>query len=62
MSKRGIEVPDVIRVLTRGLVIFHELKSDLLWRVEGTDVDGRQLQVHAAVFEDAIAIKIVTAF
>jgi hypothetical protein len=62
MEARGINASDVMKVLTKGRVIFHELKRDLLWRVEGRDIDGRRLQVQVAVYEDAIAIKIVTAF
>ncbi len=62
MAARGVSAPDVITALTNGQVTLHELKRDLLWRVEGLDVDGRPLTVIVTVYENEITIKIVTAF
>lgn len=62
MRERGITAPDVIKVLTKGQVTLHEMKEDLLWRVEGRNVDGEGLEVVVAVYQDIIEIKVVTAF
>jgi len=62
MKARDIVAADVIHALTKGRVILHELKADLLWRVEGKDLDGAPLRVIAAVYEDAIEVKVVTTF
>jgi hypothetical protein len=35
---------------------------DLVWRVEGTDIDGERIQVLLTVYEMEIRIKIITAF
>jgi len=45
-----------------GQVTLHEQKQDLLWRVKGTDVDGNEIQVVAAVFDETITVKVVTTF
>ena len=45
-----------------GQVVLHEQKKDLLWRVEGRDVDGNKIEVVVAVHEEAITIKVVTTF
>jgi hypothetical protein len=37
-------------------------KKDICWRVEGTDLDGRRIQVVVAVYEEAIKIKVITVF
>jgi hypothetical protein len=62
MQERNIHAEDVIHALTNGQVMFHETKEDILYRVDGTDLDGKRLQVQVAIYEDIIAIKIVTAF
>lgn len=62
MAERGIEAADVERVLTRGQVVLEERKQDILWRVVGTDVDGRRIEIVAAVSETEIVIKVVTVF
>lgn len=63
LAKDGWTADDVRYVLmTNGQVTLHEIKRDLLWRVEGKDIDGKRIQVVAAVFETAIKIKIITAF
>jgi hypothetical protein len=53
---------DVKFALTNGQVVLHEQKRDLLWRVEGTDIDGGKIRVVVAVNEMAIEIKVVTTF
>lgn len=45
-----------------GQVILHEQKQDLLWRVKGRDIDGNEIRVVVAVYEEAIIIKVVTTF
>jgi hypothetical protein len=63
LAKDGRTADDVrYALMTNGQVTLHELKQDLLWRVEGRDIDGKRIQVVAAVFETAIKIKIITAF
>lgn len=62
MVARGISAPDVEFALTNGQVTLHEQKKDELWRVEGRDLDGRRLKVIVAVYEEAIEIKVITAF
>jgi hypothetical protein len=46
----------------KGQVILEELKADVLWRVEGRDLDSAPLRVVVAVYEEAIKIKVVTTF
>jgi hypothetical protein len=62
MAARNINAEDVIHALTNGHVTLEEMKQDVLWRVEGKDIDGNRLQLVVAVFEETITIKIVTAF
>jgi hypothetical protein len=62
MAKRGIHAQDVVNALITGQVLFHEIKEDTLYRVNGRDLNGQRLQVQIAVFEDIITIKVVTAF
>lgn len=42
--------------------ILHEMKRDVLLRVEGKDVDGQPLEVVVTVFEREITIKVITTF
>lgn len=53
---------DVEHVLATGTVILEEYKQDILWRVRGRDLDGRSIQVVAAVDEGERTIKIITVF
>ena len=54
---------DVEFALMNGRVLLHEhAKQDLLWRVEGKDIDGGRIQVVVAVDEEEIVIKVVTTF
>lgn len=62
MRERNITAPDVIHVLTTGQVTLAEYKQDVVWRVEGVDLDGTRLSVEAVVMSDEIKIKVVTAF
>jgi hypothetical protein len=62
MAERGIAVPAVLRVLDLGRVAWVEQKQDVVWHVEGRDIDGRRLRVVVAVFEDLIKIKVITTF
>jgi len=62
MSERGIHPEDVKRALMNGQIIFHEVKEDILYRVDGKDLDGARLQVQIAIFEDIVTIKVITAF
>ncbi|NJM34693.1 MAG: DUF4258 domain-containing protein [Rhodomicrobium sp.] len=62
MKERNIFASDIINVLTFGQVTLEEYKRDLVWRAEGVDLDGCRLTVEAFAFEEAITIKIVTAF
>jgi hypothetical protein len=62
MAERGITASDVQRVAKTGQVVLHEVKRDVVWRVEGADVDGAKIQVLLTVYETAIVIKIITAF
>jgi hypothetical protein len=61
-GERNKTAPDIQHALTNGRVTLHEQKRDLLWRVLGADVDGNRMEVVVAVYEDAIAIKVVTVF
>ena len=63
MANDGWTANDVMHVLmTNGQVILHELKRDVLWRIEGTDIDGGRIRVVVAVYEMAIEIKVITTF
>ena len=62
MAERKILAEDVIAAMTNGHIIFHENKRDVLYRVEGKDLDGQRLQVEVALHEDTITIKVITAF
>lgn len=63
LAKDGRTADDVrYAVVTNGQVTLHELKRDLLWRVEGKDIDGGRIQVVVAVFATVIKIKVITAF
>jgi Domain of unknown function (DUF4258) len=62
MAERQILAEDVIEALTNGHIIFHEIKRDILYRVEGRDLDGQKLQVEVALYEDTVMIKVITAF
>ncbi len=62
MEARGITQPDMEYALTNGRVILAEMKSDLLWRVKGTDVDGNKIGIIVAVDEVDTMIKVVTTF
>ena len=53
---------DVEHALTNGRVIWEEHKQDVLWRVEGRDLDGGKIRVVVAVYEREIIIKVVTTF
>jgi hypothetical protein len=51
------------RIDNRSSVTLEETaKKDICWRVEGTDLDGRRIQVVVAVYEEAIKIKVITVF
>lgn len=58
----GRTTQDVETSLTNSQVVLHEQKKDLLWRAKGRDVDGNEIQVVVAVYEEAIIIKVVTTF
>lgn len=62
MAARGILITDVQFALTVGHVELVERKADDVWRVRGRDLDGNALMVACVVFEDTIAIRIITAF
>ena len=63
MAERNITAADVTRVLTTGQVTLEETaKQDVLWRVEGADLDGKPIGLVVAVFEQSIAIKVITVF
>ena len=62
MEERNITAEDVIEALTNGHITFHEIKRDILYRVDGRDLDGRRLQVEVALYREMIMIKVVTAF
>ena len=62
MVVRRINAEDVINALMYGHVTLEEYKQDILWRVDGKDVDGNRLEVSVAVDESTITIKVVTAF
>jgi uncharacterized protein DUF4258 len=62
MRERGIVAEDVKHALTTGQIMFHELKQDVLYRVDGTDLDGHRLQVQVAIYEEIVSIKVITAF
>lgn len=57
-----ISQPDVEHVLQTGNVTLVENKKDVLWRVEGRDLDLRSIVVVAAVYEAIKLIKVVTVW
>jgi hypothetical protein len=62
MADDGWSADDVKHAVMNGRVVLQEQKQDILWRVEGSDVDGSQIRVVIAVFEREIQIKVITAF
>jgi hypothetical protein len=63
MSERNVRAPAIIHVLTTGQVALEETaKKDICWRVEGTDLDGKKIEVVIAVYERAVKIKVITVF
>ena len=62
MAERDILASDIQQALINGHVVLEERKRDVLWRINGKDIDGRRIHVVAAVYEEAIEIKIVTVF
>jgi len=62
MVADGWTADDVQHALMHGQVVLHEQKQDVLWRVEGMDIDGGRIRVVVAVYELIIRIKVITAF
>ena len=62
MAADGWTADDVQFALMNGQVILQEQKRDVLWRVEGTDIDGGRIRVVVAVYELTIRIKVITTF
>jgi Domain of unknown function (DUF4258) len=62
MAKDGWTADDIIRAVKNGMVILQEQKQDILWRVEGKDIDGQRIQVVLTVYESNLTIKVITAF
>ncbi len=60
MKNDGFIEADIRHVLAQGWVTWIETKRDLLWHVEGFDVDGRSIRVVVAINEIEMTIKIVT--
>jgi hypothetical protein len=60
MAERDVVALDVSRVLSKGRVTWVETKKDVIWHVEGRDVDERMLRIVVVVHETYIVIKIVT--
>lgn len=60
MRDDGFIEADIRYVLANGAVTWTETKKDLLWHVEGFDVDGRSIRVVIAANEIEMTIKIVT--
>lgn len=58
----GCSTDDYEKMLTICQVTLVENKKDVLWRAEGTDVDGMKLVAVVAVYEERVVIKIVTTF
>jgi hypothetical protein len=61
MKVDRISDADIRRVLQFGSVTWVERKRDLLWHVEGRDVDDRAIRVVVAVYQERLIIKIITA-
>lgn len=61
MAADGIVEPDVRRVLINGKVTWEETKKDVLWHVEGSDIDSRPIRLVVVVYKDEITVKLVTA-
>lgn len=62
MANDGWTADDVQFALMNGQVVLQEQKRDVLWRVEGTDIDGGRIKVVVAVYELTIKIKVITTF
>jgi hypothetical protein len=60
MRNDDIIADDVILVLERGSVTWLETKKDVLWHVEGYDIDGRSIRLVIAAYEADVTVKIVT--
>jgi hypothetical protein len=61
MAKDGILESDVRYVITHNGVCWIEKKRDLLWHVEGRDIDGKSIRLVLTVVEAEIVVKLVTA-
>jgi hypothetical protein len=42
--------------------VLQEVRVDILWRVDGFDLDGKRLQAIVSADDDEILIKVVTTF
>ena len=62
MEERQITAPEMAYVLMNGQVVLQEMKRDRLWRVAGSTMDGRRLEIVAVVYEDTFKIKLVSVF
>jgi Domain of unknown function (DUF4258) len=62
MAADGWTADDVQFALMNGQVVLQEQKKDILWRAEGTDIDGGRIKVVVAVYELTIRIKVITTF
>jgi hypothetical protein len=62
MASRKISFSDIEHILMNGHVVLVEQKQDGLWRTRGRNIDGDDLEAVVAIDEDAITIKVVTAF
>jgi hypothetical protein len=61
MKNDDIIADDVILVLERGSVTWVETKKDLLWHVDGRDIDDRSIRLVIAADQANFIVKIVTA-
>lgn len=61
MKNDDIVEADVRLVLTKGRVTWIENKKDILWHVEGRDLDGRMIRVVVVVNQKDCYIKMITA-
>jgi len=65
MLERNIIRSDVEQVIKRGTVVGFDMDprhAGETWRVSGATLDGDQLTVVIALYEDRLVIRMVTAF
>jgi hypothetical protein len=59
ISKGETTAPDVLYVLMNGQVVLATKDQDVIWEVEGLNLDEKFMRIAVVVFEETITVKII---